>query len=145
MRFRWIIRGLALLLLLASAGFWLQSYWRWHFLGFRGFAIRSENGSIVIIPKTPAIGVGWRGGERTPQWSLWLKPLHDDLRYHAAGFAYDDKRVTFGGWETVLMVPFWATTLAAALLLWFVWRNTRPRTATAFPVEPANSAQQAQP
>jgi hypothetical protein len=143
---RWLIRGLALTLLTLCVVAWVGSYFQQHWFGRYAWDRYSicvlAYGSIIWDKydlkhvENPMEIRPWR------PWSDWLPPELDFTPWgHRApknwtlGFAYMPWDIR-GEWNAT--VPLWFPTLLSALLLWFVWRKTRPAyNGRGFPVEVA--------
>ena len=140
MRLRWIIRGLALLLLLASIALWVRSYWHVYEVRTSTFAVLSANGTLSFVADHSTTRVSWNSKPMDLRFKNDFETAYSDSKYHALGIAFQPHRP--GRFKRFAMVPHWAPSLAAALLLWFVWRKTRVKIAKAFPVEVAATGPQ---
>ena len=139
---RWIIRGLALMLLAVCVVVWMGSY-RWAALAIyepvadRELILAVECGSVcswewVRLSNSgygPMMKTGWRWqfGRTNP---ANFKDFYSDTDYHFAGFACDPVK----GRNWTVIIPLWFPTLLSTLLLWLAWRKIRPKP-QGFPVE----------
>ena len=145
----WIIRSFFIGVLLVCVVVWVGSYFRSAGIAFNGAhrlaALDADWGEVHITDVASARGGSvlspFYCGQASPApVQTWLKYMS----YHFLGFAvmpYHDVRVlgrTFSWGEA--MFPLWFPALLSGLLLWFVWRMTRPKIPMerAFPLEPAN-------
>ncbi len=134
---RWIIRNCFIALCVVCVATWVGSYWRFFELGYHGDI--EYSGGI----QSGRLG-GWRVIIGPPPYHAWLwsssrpAPWQDDAdstKFHLLGFAV----YYVPSWYTTITIPLWFPTLLSAVLLWFVWRKTRPKlVGKAFPVEPNN-------
>ena len=130
---RWLIRGLALMLLTLCVGAWVGSYWRAIGIAYSGtercLVLDEGNGKAVFgvefLPPGVPLWPGWHFLRK-----VYLDAGYDNSPYHLMGFAFQ-KRVdsTIIGRTSVwwVWVPLYFPTLLSALLLWFVWRKTRAK------------------
>ena len=140
MKKRWLIRGLALLLLTLCVGAWVGSYWR----AALAVHLERDTPSVLVVADDGWIycarkRVGYSGA---PRWEMVFFSTQDaapfgdqgaQTQYRFAGFSIN---TAAGCWE--MIVPFYFPTFLSALLLWFVWRKTRAKAiGRAFPVEVA--------
>ena len=140
MKKRWILRGMFIALLALCLGAWGVSYWRDCKITYFSDQIYScsiETGRLSI--QRFDIGVRFN---HTLSWHSFPPSSSDGYDtsvhtiFHFLGFAVF--RMPAGMSVTI---PFWFLTLLATLLLWLVWRKTRPKLkGGAFPVVPAAKA-----
>jgi hypothetical protein len=143
---RWLIRGLALTLLTLCVVAWAASYWQCvqttvYAAGSRVYVTcQVEAGTILIVEfvGVPARRWNW-SWQRFAVNLKGVQSVYNGIEYHGAGFAYYPSTATWP--ETGLMFPLWFPTLLSALLLWLVWRKTRPAyNGQGFPVEVGGAA-----
>jgi hypothetical protein len=136
---RWLIRGLALALLTLCVVVWVGSYFASlsMSLGPRGWRIDPwiDSGSAgcedMYNPRYGTIEPYWK--IRPPDF-MSIEQDYSDATHHVAGFAYH----RFSTGLRRIIFPIWFPTLLSALLLWLVWRKTRPAcNGRGFPVEVA--------
>lgn len=145
-----IIRCTCLLMLLLCIIFWVISYFSELRFGYFG----NISGWVVITPGrvggivqifapspsgtayyTPITG-RWRFSTRNPvPYSWWLTPASDWGFYVGR-----EPRPIASSYGPLVRycayIPFWFLTLLSSLLLFFVWRKTRPgNSGRAFPIE----------
>ena len=142
---RWLIRSLFLLPLVCVVGVWMTSYWQ------VASITRNSDGRRWHL----AIVWGECEGQLAPveynevrTWKWFNQPvqngdgigLNSQMEpYGFAGFGFTRYQASWGVFWDV-KIPLWFPTLLSTLLLWFVWRKTRPRLeGRAFPVEPAKT------
>jgi hypothetical protein len=137
---RWIIRGLALTLLTLCVVAWVGSYFEtvtWTYLGpVHYIGIGVDSGLVEFldvmphpIPATMTPKTGWDWAYHLPSNPRILKADHSLL-----GFGYEAPPGAAPGWA--VWIPMWFPTVLSALLLWLVWRKTRPAyNGRGFPVE----------
>ncbi len=142
---RWIIRSLALALLTLCVTAWMGSYWldveaEWY-IDLDVFRAHLECGRMVIEHDTRA--EDYVMPRCTAHIGVHGKPFrfhYGYMRWQFLGFGYDPSRIRFSkgddNWSAA--APLWFPTLLSALLLWLIWRKTRPKyNGKGFPVEPA--------
>lgn len=119
MKKRWLIRSIFIGLLTLCIVAWVGSYWRGVTMEHNGnerviFAL--GDGRIGILQFMPIGREGWGFFSVLPRdfsWTNW-----DEIAtYHGRHFG--------SGWW--VKIPLWLPTLLSALLLWFIWRRTRPK------------------
>lgn len=145
---RWLIRGLALTLLTLCALAWVGSYFQRAYIQYAGqncYYLDVESGTIRFSLSDDGFGAGrWDWNYLSP-WK-YLSPYRQQFqgayqraKYHFAGFAFSRYHITplfLSGW--FMDVPLYFPTLLSTLLLWLVWRKTRPKyNGRGFPVEAA--------
>jgi hypothetical protein len=139
---RWIVRGLALTLLVMCVAAWVGSYWEAGIVerdlrdGIRYLVL--EGGAVTYVGDALFIEandtVAWKWRSRRTDMGL-LSAVYSRLDWRFAGFAAGRYPVPEG--HRIVVVPLWCVVLPAAGLLWWVWRKTRPRfNGRGFPVEP---------
>jgi len=135
MIFHWLIRSFAIALLMLYLSLWGYSYF------YNVYVIYNPSSG-----KTYAVGIYMGGANVSFTNTLDLSPpwLFDRMRHrhyelpsiakNSLYFYYEWN--TYPGTNWIVSIPFWFPSLLAAALLWFVWRQTRPKTAgRGFPVE----------
>jgi len=137
MTLRWLIRSFAIALLTLCLSLWAWSY-------FRTFSILySPSFNELYWVQTHMGGVYFYSdniSRLSPGWRF----LHNRDTFPVSagmfnkwflGFTYFNMtRPMSGTWG--FGGPFWFPSLLFAVLLWFIWRQTRPKTeARGFPVE----------
>jgi hypothetical protein len=141
----WIIRSLALALVLCFLMAWAASYWVTaifvHYVamgggstGQNGFvAIRT--GQISFLREGPLLSADWQASLTSNTYTDWWVPEFLDgysagAKFRFLGFYFDN------GTDLFVSIPLWLPTILAGLFLWWVWRKTRGNLATrGFPVE----------
>ena len=87
-------------------------------------------------------GWGWDHSPSSEQ-ERYLRLRYEMSDHHLLGFAYqavvEPAGVGYRSSVGCVFIPLWFPTLLSTLLLWLVWRKTRPRT-VGFPVEPSNNS-----
>lgn len=139
---RWLIRSFFIALCVVCVGAWVGSYFaqvgvakvgRDH---DRRFLLGSGSFIFIDIIHPAYSPSAWRWDYAPPRRNLGP----DNPNEHSfVGFVYLPlSAVGFGLDAWAVGVPMWCPTLVCALVLWLVWRKTRPKYAgRAFPVEPA--------
>ena len=132
---RWLIRGVALALLLLCVAGWVGSYV--YGVGFS----RVERsyweclclwGGKVVAERSPALSINW--ADRP--WGFWGRGYEREFTSSTYGSRFLGFTVFAPGNRWVIEVPFWFPTVLGALGLVWVWRKTRPRAeGRGFPVE----------
>jgi hypothetical protein len=132
---RWLIRGLALVLLALCVLAWAGSYGR--ALGFENiqYNLGMANGRLGAYRDMLSGTSPWHSYARK------IDPNDDDsgwdsqAQFHVAGFTLRlDQDHNYGGFT----VPLWFLVVLSALMLWSVWRKTRAKPLRGgFPVEVA--------
>ena len=134
---RWLMFGLALMLLTLCLAAWGVSYWR------RIYVIHHGKTSLSFILNSGRVSVEWAGEVGTaPGWY--------SVNKKAGSWDAQDKRSTFcwlgfsysvGIDGSYLTIPLWFPSLLSLILLWFAWRKARltPK-GKAFPIEPSIEA-----
>jgi hypothetical protein len=143
---RRLIRGLAILLVVACAAAWVRSYHSAAFiiLKTRDSVLRFESlrGKICLAHhKNYLHEPGWQFGDDDSDFRRYFPQFETEDRSHvlrASGFSYG--RFFFRGGEPNMYagfgVPYWFINSFGILIGLLVWRKTRtPNPATAFPVE----------
>jgi hypothetical protein len=137
---RWLIRGLALTLLTLCVVAWVGSYFQRGAVHLHGGdhirMLGLECGAIGYVDDDMEIGIPyawqWFHGPNNFQQ---FRQVYQHTFYHFIGFAYDPKKLDL---TTIVIIPLWFPTVLSALLLWLVWRKTRPAyNGRGFPVEVA--------
>jgi len=143
MKLRWLLRIFAIALLTLCLSVWIWSYFRSLSIGYcpslgksywvdthMGGAFLSSSGGIWSSP-------GWRF--QHIHHAFPLSEVSELLDFKSfLGFGYFHVADTVWG----VAIPFWFPSLLSAALLWFVWRQTRPKTAgRGFPVEVTQASQ----
>ena len=132
---RWIIRSLFIGLLLLCVGGYGFSY-------IRGCEVADT------FNKVWGVQSGW--GKLHLSWfgissfsGLWVNDFPVDAGYDLEYVDHFHSHYCLGFFirfepdRTLFTIPFWFPTTISALLLWWVWRKTRPPVkGRAFPVEP---------
>jgi hypothetical protein len=140
----WIIRSLALALLTLCVVAWVHSCY------FFVRLTRTAGGQFWCLGwacGTVGIAVTHGPGYRSGGWEWNNERVNPAIREGIEN-DYSDSSIVFAGfagtWKTGaineerLLVPLWFPTLLSALLLWLVWRKTRPAyNGRGFPVEVA--------
>ncbi len=145
---RWLIRALALALLTLCVGAWVGSYWRLFEVDYSSGKV-SRNLIILCgrirFARQLSAREGWTCDS---EWVWRSDTLKEDdsmrqeyplTQYHWAGLALWTGMVgPPDGKGCLVHIPLWFPTLLSALLLWLVWRKTRPKyNGRGFPVEAA--------
>src|SRR6185295_11137127 len=112
---RWLIFGLALMLLSLSLGAWGVSHWRWIIISHKGKTF------LPFILNSGRVLIGWESMPgTTPKWyfsntgaAIWAG-LDQRSRFYWLGFSYG---VDFG--RSYLTIPLWFPSFLFLLLLWF--------------------------
>jgi hypothetical protein len=133
---RWLIRLPFLLALAFFAAVWVISHFGrfslykysgghiWELGAVEGLVFSGESGLYPLLDSPPRIQFvrGWKARQ--------LFPDPPTLGFYCGRWPrFSD---SFG-----IAFPLWLPTLLSALLLWLVWRKTRPKLAgNAFPIEP---------
>jgi hypothetical protein len=142
---RWLIRGTALTLLALCVVAWAASYlttvwveydspmwgWSWSLESgtLRANDVRSLDGKMLQLGAH-----GWSAGWREANQLMADPP---PFLYRLGGFGYWSQSLTEYGHRSVC-APVWLPTLLSAVLLWLIWRKTRPaHSGRGFPVEAA--------
>jgi hypothetical protein len=132
---RWLIRGSALTLLTLCAVAWVGSHWmelQISYVGKMWNSIKWVNGDLVL-GRTTAVAAPFSGFRVTHDRFLGNSDSRSDEEVNFLGFEY--LNLAWGQWFSV---PLLYPTLLSALLLWLVWRKTRPAyNGRGFPVEAA--------
>ena len=130
MKRRWFIRSLFMLpILLCLIG------WGWSAGYLSGVKYQGQGWRVRLAMRGGMIEVEhWRDdfGQRGLHLVNWPGPLcfWPGMGHHL-GFGY-----LYGSYEKHIALPFWFLILVFSGLLWFVWRQTRPKpNGGAFPVE----------
>ena len=134
---RWLMFGLALMLLSLCLGAWGVSYWREIYASHNGktyldFILNS--GRLEIYRGTSqGTAPGWHFVNAE---ALSWDRLDQHSKFCWLGFSYS---VGIDG--SYFTIPFWLPSLLSLLFLWFAWRKTRPKPkGKAFPIEPSIEA-----
>ena len=146
MKRRWFIRCLFMLPILLCVG-----GWAWGRM-YNGYVRFTHDGSwIGCVQSDGVIGVGVGGRFGLPNGWNHEVALRDGLRHFwrpwpdpaFLGFRISHHPQDMGGWYC-LSLPYWFLIIVFSLVLFFVWRKTRPKLnpATAFPMEMAASGKQ---
>jgi hypothetical protein len=137
MIWRWIIRGMAIALVTLCVTAWVGSYWE-EVGGYRGSGHRLFAAEIVY----GKIGLGETRDlelDHSPSWHWYWYVVHPEdshtsypsTDYQFLGFVYEPRPS-----QWIVIIPLWFPTLLSTMLLWFVWRKTRPKySGNGFPVE----------
>lgn len=144
---RWIIRIFFIALLTLCVVAWVGSYFRSVGIAFNGShrfsSVDVDCGEVHLYDfaglKTVVLtSLPFYSGPASPDAVRnWLRTM----TYHHLGFGvspYHDvhvvgRKINWGD----AMFPLWFPSLLCTLLLWFVWRKTKPKPiGRAFPVEP---------
>jgi hypothetical protein len=137
---RWLIRSVALTLLTLCVVAWVGSDWRRVRIDYRRTlwqTVEVMSGKIGYFQTTSTRSfVGWRltiGPAGPMEWDGWNSvAAYPGLGFHVA----PNKK----GWA--ILAPLWLPSLLCAVLLWLVWRKTRPKyNGKGFPVEPTPKAE----
>ena len=143
MQLRWLIRGFAIALLTLCLSVWAWSYFYcvcitytpwpnkpYSVMTYTGGAFFSSNLASLLFDGQPP--PSWEFSYDRETYSLSDYPDHKRFM----GFAYSEFIISPGVVWPRVGIPFWFFSLFFAGLLWFVWRQTRPKTAgRGFPVE----------
>jgi len=142
---RWLIRALSLTLLIFCAATWLASYWRILETTCRspnrysGMGI--DSGFLYVTSYEAGFlpGYTWIWKYESATSLSRILAVYRGFSYRFLGFAYFPFPKPSHG--ITLWIPLYFPTLLATLLLWLVWRKTRPTyTGNAFPIQPATAA-----
>jgi hypothetical protein len=137
---RWIIRGLAVALLMMCVVAWGGSYFRWVQVGFVNdghyWAGNVHYGEMFFDDEMMFnAGPGWYWIHELREADVVMaKALHSAVKSDFLGFAYRSGSpfASIG----IVIVPLWFVTLMAGVVVWVVWRKTRPKfSGKGFPVE----------
>ena len=131
---RWLMFGLALMMLTLCLAAWGVSYWR---------EIDAFHNGKTFLYLVLNLGLSW--GSRVPTAPEWYSVnaeagswdgVDKYSTFSLLGFSYGvDVRVSY------FTVPLWSPSLLSLSFLWFNWRKTRRKPAgKAFPIEPAIEA-----
>ncbi|MCL2639464.1 MAG: hypothetical protein FWD53_01330 [Phycisphaerales bacterium] len=141
MTLRWPLRSFALTLLTLCLSSWAWSYFLSFYIGYvssslgRAYWITTYTGGVLLSADRVGLSeLGWQFGydRDARSWESAERFL---------GFAYQSWPSSIGA-PWYVGIPFWFPSLLSAVLLWFIWRQTRPKTeGRGFPVEPTNPNQ----
>lgn len=137
---RWLIRGLALALLMLGLVAWVGSYARAiviHDVGRTWIRMSVSAGRMGFRQGDTAIALspGWHADVFRSDIDRWMD-FDTMAQHHAFGFA-TYRNTTYKTIDRAMTVPIWFPTLLSALLLWLLWRRTKPiPKAQGFPIEP---------
>jgi len=135
---RWLLRGLAILFVVACPAAWVRSYFfetsLFFTYGHQCLGIFTDRGLLYMC----------RNDDYGPYqgfaaYDNYVDETHSELdrpsAHYFLGFLYDNMRNPLRTY--IVGVPFWFLTVVTVLVLFYVWRRTRhkPNPATAFPVE----------
>lgn len=136
------MRGLALALLTLCVVAWGGSYFQMAYVMYGGqnrYWLGIEWGTVGFAISDLRVSNGWEWKHvQVPAYGVHYLGDYERNKYHFAGFAFNPSRgpLRSSGWST--LIPLWFPTLLFALLLWLVWRKTRPKyNGRGFPVEAA--------
>ena len=131
---RWLMFGLALLLLTLCLAAWGVSYWRqlYAFHNGKTYLSFTLSSARVLIRWGSKLDLG-------PGWHFYTQEVEswDDLDQRATfcwlGFSYGP------GFDfPYFTIPLWFPSLLSLLLVWFTWRKSRRKPeGKAFPIEPS--------
>jgi hypothetical protein len=134
---RWLIRSLALTLLTLCVVAWAGSFFQvigGHYTGGNGNGARPNHteyfrinsGSLLFEHRSPSKieDDGWHWYHFAPDHKD-VTTYYEIMDYRIFGFAYQpESDVIF---YSRALIPLWFPTLLSALLLWLVWRKTKPK------------------
>ena len=134
---RWLIFGLALMLLTLCLVAWGVSYWRGIYAQHNDKTLLffTLNSGRVVIGRESPLGTArvWYFFNR--EVVSWDAP-DKDSKFCWLGFSY-----TVGFDFSYFTIPFWFLSLLSLLFLWFAWRKARLKPlGKAFPIEPSVEA-----
>ena len=144
MIWRWIIRGLCLALLTPSVTVWVGSHYEavgLHYAGSARYHNLQVHSGYIIFMEQERLTTAWQ-----PTWRLdhdvaireRAQHYYAICRPRFCGFGYGVPPDASYAFIFLVFVPIWFPTLLSALLLWLVWRKTRPKyNGRGFPVEAA--------
>jgi len=134
---RRIIRAIFIGLLTICVVAWIGSYWRGFFVvrqSDKQYSLTIECGRVLTgcwnLSASPLV---WNADFYDPKgWSDW--DAHMGNRF--LGFTFNGPSPVYDSTFSIT-IPLWFISLVAALLLWYVWRKTRPTIPPekAFPVQ----------
>jgi len=133
MKLRWLIRTFAIALLTLCLSLWAWSYFYSFSVRYKSCWVETCMGGVHMgFGDMSRFSPGWRFQYDRDVYSLGeLVGSRSFL-----GFACLWQEYAHIGTVSVLVIPFWFSSLLSAGLLWFVWRQTRPKsTGRGFPVE----------
>lgn len=147
---RWIIRSLALTLLTLCVVAWAGSYWRdWKISSYdksgKWYSTQVLRDGCITFTRSPNQTFDlWSTSEPvgtpTPTEGLFGDPPATPAARRLLGFVFEPPPFLY------VSIPLWFPTLLIAVLLWLVWRTTRPKApGRAFPVEPATKSGELKP
>ena len=135
---RWLIFGLALMLLTLCLAAWGVSYWR------ELYAYHNGKTYLSFALNSGRVLTSWTSGEGTASgWDFvnaeaftW-DGLDERSIFSRLGFSYGVDAVR----SSYFMIPLWFPSLLSLFFLWFAWRKARPKPkGKAFPIEPTVEA-----
>jgi hypothetical protein len=138
---RWLIRGLALTLLTLCVMAWVGSYfWKigvehWGAIDFWELLVNRGHLELHVVRHlAPNSHIWWRWIHYDAS-SYWYE-FGSGSNYDFLGFylGYGPSPGTAGA--MAVLIPLWFPIFLSALLLWLVWRKTRPKyNGKGFPIE----------
>jgi hypothetical protein len=133
---RWVIRGVATVLLTLCVGAWVGSYMRSIpiYDDGRGYIACLDGGEFDFgwLDQRPSARNGWVPNPDRNSQEAFIQVVKPSEYHFVIGTVYCDAT------SYSLTVPLWFPTLLSSLLLWLVWRKTRPKYGgRGFPVEVA--------
>ncbi|MCL2639467.1 MAG: hypothetical protein FWD53_01345 [Phycisphaerales bacterium] len=145
MTFRWLIRSFTIALLTLCLGLWAWSYFRYFSIAYnpspgKCHFMDTYTGGVLFGSTN---GIDWS----PPGWRLThnhhVQPLLElPVGKRFLNFGYFRQGSTPANTVWGLGIPFWFPSLLFTGLLWFVWRQTRPKPAwRGFPVEVTQPSQ----
>jgi hypothetical protein len=134
---RWLIFGLALMLLTLCLAAWGASHWR------RIHAFHDGKTFLLLVLDSGRVLIGWASAPGiVPEWYSSIKEAgswdgwDQRTKFSWLGFSYDgDVHSSY------FTIPLWFLSLLSLFLVWFAWRKARPKEkGKAFPIEPSFEA-----
>jgi hypothetical protein len=141
----WLIRGTTLTLLTLCVVAWVGSYFQSAYVQYMGggrlTSVRGECGLVWVSVTNDSryITGQWDYDHAAAEYTL-IRSWYQETDFRGLGFAYRGyESGSLGGPTRVrqIWIPLWFPTLVSTLLLFLVWRKTRPKYhGNAFPIEP---------
>jgi hypothetical protein len=138
----WLIRSFFVAQCAICALAWIISYVRpvefiVNYPAYKYVFVPFSDGRIAFLHENDVVTShhGWGLGCRWGSHFEWRQG-DQNANFHFLGFSSYSPAPR----EWLYSIPLWFPTFLSSLLLWFIWRKTKPkRLGGAFPVEPAES------